>query len=132
MAEFLGGAEITARTEMLGITNKLQDAQIAAAKTKEVNKTAYLQSIKNVSKQFESIFLGYMLQQMRKTVPEDPIFGNSAAKNIFSDMHDEALSKEMANAGGIGLAAMLYKQLASEGIKLDPGAVVKQNTDISI
>jgi Rod binding domain-containing protein len=111
--DFLGGAEVTARTEMLGMTNTLQQAQIQAKKTEGTKDADYMKQIKKVSADFESIFLGYMLKQMRKTVPEDPLFGNTNAKDIFYDMYDDATAKELSKAGGIGLAAILYKQLST-------------------
>ena len=116
--DFLGGAEMSARTDMLNMTNTLQQAVIQAKKTENSKQSNYTQQLQKVSRDFESIFLGYMLKQMRKTVPEDPIMGNSNAKDIYFDMYDDALSKELSKAGGIGLAAMLYKQLsASENAK---------------
>ena len=67
-----------------------------------------------------------MLKQMRNTIPEDPIFGKSNAKDIFESMYDDATSKELSKAGGIGLASILYKQLAT--IQTTKPA----NTDIKI
>lgn len=113
MADFLGGSEIAARAQMLAIDNKLASAQVAAQKTKVENvKTGELANLKKVSQEFESIFLGYMLKQMRKTVPPDPLFGDSTAKGIFYDMHDDEMAKELSKAGGIGLAVILYNQLS--------------------
>jgi flagellar protein FlgJ len=111
--DFLGGAEITARTQMLNMTNTLQQAEVQAKKTENTKQSDYMKQLEKVSKDFESIFLGYMLKQMRKTVPDDPIMGNSNAKDIYQDMYDDALSKEFAKAGGIGLATMMYKQFAA-------------------
>ncbi len=115
MTDFLGASEITARAEILNLDNKLKTAQIQASKVKN-NNLSETERLKEVCREFESIFLGYILKQMRKTVPEDPIFGNSVAKDIFNDMHDEALSRELARAGGIGLASILYKQLSQIAI----------------
>ncbi len=115
--DFLGGSEITAKTELLSMSNTLQQAEIQARKAEAAKDSAYLAQIQKVSKEFESIFLGYMLKQMRKTVPEDPLFGQSNARDIFFDMYDDATAKEMAKAGGIGLAAILYKQLATLDVK---------------
>jgi peptidoglycan hydrolase FlgJ len=123
--DFLGGAEITARTDVLSMTNTLQQAELQAKKAENHKQSDYMKQLQNVSRDFESIFLSYMLKQMRKTVPEDPLMGNSNAKEIFSDMYDEALSKELAKAGGIGLAAMMYKQFsATENAKKAAQAAV--------
>jgi Rod binding domain-containing protein len=46
--------------------------------------------------------------------------GNSTAKDIFSDMHDDEVSKDLSKAGGIGLATMIYKQLASNVAQKEP------------
>ena len=124
--DFLGGSEISAKAEMLTMTNTLQQAQLQAKRTEGARDSKYLSQLQKVSRDFESIFLSYMLKQMRKTVPEDPIFGNSNTKDIFQDMYDDATSRELSKAGGIGLASILYKQLAT--IQTTKPA----NTDIKI
>lgn len=113
MADFLGGSEIAARAQMLSIDSKLASAEIAAKKTgTDASKTGETARLRKVSQEFESIFLGYMLKQMRKTVPPDPLFGSSTAKDIFYDMHDDEMAKELSKAGGIGLAVILFNQLS--------------------
>ncbi len=110
--DYLGGSEIIARKEMLNLANSVQQAEIQAKKVENKEKTEYLKQLQMVTREFESIFLSYMMKQMRKTIPEDPLFGNSVAKDIFYDLYDEAITKELSKAGGIGLASILYNQLA--------------------
>ena len=110
--DYLGGSEIIARKEMLNLANSVQQAELQAKKVENKNKTEYLKQLEMVTREFESIFLSYMMKQMRKTIPEDPLFGNSIAKDIFYDLYDEAITKELSKAGGIGLASILYQQLA--------------------
>lgn len=110
--DFLGGSEIIARKEMINMTNSVQQAEIQAKKVEDKNKTEYLKQLEQVTREFESIFLSYMMKQMRKTIPEDALFGNSIAKDIFYDMYNDVISKELSKAGGIGLAFILYNQLA--------------------
>jgi flagellar protein FlgJ len=121
MSDFLGGAEISVRAGMLNMNNTLEQAKVEASKTtktdksgeiSEADKAKELARIRDVSQQFESIFLSYMMKQMKKTIPEDSLFGDSNAKDIFYDMHYDNLGKEMSKAGGIGLATILYNQLA--------------------
>lgn len=109
--DFLGGSEIIARKEMLNLTNSVQQAEIQAKKVESKNKTEYMQELEKVTREFESIFLSYMMKQMRKTIPEDALFGNSIAKDIFYDMYNDVISRELSKAGGIGLATILYNQL---------------------
>ena len=95
---------------MLNMTNKVQQAELLTKKT-QVKDSAYIAQLQKVSRDFESIFLSYMLKQMRRTVPESTLIEKSVAKDIFYEMHDEEIAKELAKAGGIGLGAILYKQL---------------------
>lgn len=68
--------------------------------------------LKAAAEQFESLFIQQLLTQMRKTVPKSDLFGNRNAENLFESMYDEQLSIEMARAGGMGLAAVIYQQMA--------------------
>ncbi|MBP7793255.1 MAG: rod-binding protein [Candidatus Goldbacteria bacterium] len=110
--DFLGGSEIVLKKEMINLSNSVQQAELQAKKVENKNKTENMKQLEQVTREFESIFLSYMLNQMRKTVPEDPIFGNSIAKDIFYDMYNDAISRELSKAGGIGLASILYNQMA--------------------
>jgi flagellar protein FlgJ len=109
--DFLGGSEIILKKEMIDLSNSVQQAELQAKKVENKNKTEYMKQLERVTREFESIFLSYMLKQMRKTIPEDPIFGNSIAKDIFYDMYNDTISKELSKAGGIGLASILYNQM---------------------
>jgi len=61
-------------------------------------------------KQFEQLFLFQMLREMRKTVPDDGLFGESGQKAYFEEMMDDFIAGEMAASGQFGVA----KQMASE------------------
>ena len=64
------------------------------------------------------MFLSMMYKQMRATVPEGGLFGKkSNAMNIFEDMRDTELMNEVSKSGGIGIADMMYKQLAPTALK---------------
>ena len=94
----------------------LQLAQVAGAADKaqasaSAKPNAEMAKLVKVSKDFESIFLAYMLKTMRQSVPKEGIMEESQGEEIFSSMRDEELSKGMANAGGIGLGKLLVDQL---------------------
>lgn len=61
---------------------------------------------------FEAFFLNYLLQSMRKTVPKGGLIDLGFAGETYTGMLDQALSEEMAKAGGIGLARILIEQLS--------------------
>jgi flagellar protein FlgJ len=68
--------------------------------------------LRNTCKDFEAMYLNLMYSKMRETVPDNPLFGSSNGEKIMQSMLDTELTKQMANAGGVGLADMMYKQLS--------------------
>lgn len=70
--------------------------------------------LKDACRQFEGVFFGMMLKEMRKTVPEDTLLGDEGHRQeIFQGMMDNEVSTQMSKqdtAGG--LADLMYKQLA--------------------
>jgi len=68
------------------------------------------EAIKQVAKQFESLFVQMMLKSMRDTVPENQLFGSKAGK-MYQDMYDKQLSMHISNGKGIGLAKTIERQL---------------------
>lgn len=100
------------------ISQMLRDAERKASKgygaghvVNSADINAQDKELKKACKGFESMFLQMMYRQMRSTVPEDTLFGESHALKIFQDMRDDELMKKTAEAGGIGLGELLYKQL---------------------
>jgi peptidoglycan hydrolase FlgJ len=68
------------------------------------------EAIKQVAKQFESLFVQMMLKSMRDTVPENELFGSKAGK-MYQEMYDKQLSMHISNGKGIGLASTIERQL---------------------
>jgi len=68
-------------------------------------------ALREVARQFESIFTKMMLDSMRKASFGDPLFGSDQA-DMYQDMMDDQLSVEMSQGKGLGLADMLIRQLS--------------------
>lgn len=67
--------------------------------------------LKQVSKNFESIFLQMLFKEMRNSVQKSDLFGNSQGMEFFESMHDEQLTQQLASAGGLGIGNMVYQKL---------------------
>ena len=67
--------------------------------------------LEEACRDFESVFIQYMLQQMRRTVPTNDLFNGGRAEEMMTSMMDTELSKSIAQQRSIGLAAILYRQL---------------------
>jgi len=69
--------------------------------------------LEQACKDFESLFINQMMQQMRKTVPQDGLFNGGRAEKIYTEMLDSEMAKSIANQRGMGLASILYRQLST-------------------
>ncbi|EFW29196.1 rod-binding protein [Selenomonas artemidis] len=105
-ASVSGAASAASGQEAQGFVRTMTDADAEAKKLREA------------CEGFEAMFLSMMYKQMRATVPEGGLFGKkSNAMNIFEDMRDTELMNEVSKSGGIGIADMMYKQLAPTALK---------------
>lgn len=75
-------------------------------------------ALKEVAKQFESLFTQMLLKSMReanKSFSEgDSLFGSEQA-DFYQDMFDDQLSVHLSQGKGLGLADLLVRQLAGAG-----------------
>jgi flagellar protein FlgJ len=67
-------------------------------------------AMRQVAKQFESVFARMMIKSMRDAIGKDPIFGSDTAQT-YQGMFDDQLSMQMTQGRGLGLADMLMRQL---------------------
>jgi peptidoglycan hydrolase FlgJ len=71
-------------------------------------------AVRQVARQFESLFARMMIKSMRDAVGRDPIFGSDQAQT-YQGMFDDQLSLELTKGRGLGLADMLMRQLQHSG-----------------
>ncbi len=83
------------------------------AKLKNEAKNNAPEAIKEVAKQFESIFVGMMLKSMRQASLAEGIL-DSSQSDFYRDMYDQQLSVNLSTKGGIGLAGLIEKQLSPD------------------
>ncbi len=63
--------------------------------------------------ELERLFAFSLVQEMRKSVPEDGLLGHPAQRRLFDEMLDDALAGAMAKSGQLGLARQIESQLAA-------------------
>ena len=63
---------------------------------------------------FEAMFLDIMFKEMRNTVPENSLFGESQGEKIWHSMLDTELMQNVAKSGGFGVADMMYDNLIDQ------------------
>ena len=89
-----------------------------------------LETLRNVAKQFESMFMQMVLKSMRSASQGESLF-DSKQSLFYRDMFDKELSVKLSSSGGMGLADLLVEQLSRPSIpsRPDPFAVDKNDTD---
>ena len=92
-----------------GAFNHVLNAQVPG-KESGLNDSGKLEKACN---DFEALFVKYMMQQMRETVPADGLFGQSQAEKIYTGMLDDEVAKSVSHGRGLGLAKAMYEQMAA-------------------
>jgi flagellar protein FlgJ len=70
--------------------------------------------LKGLCQDFEAILIHTFLRQMRETVPEDGYLDAGMGQDLFQDMMDMEVAREMARKGGFGLGRLLYQQFQND------------------
>jgi Rod binding domain-containing protein len=67
--------------------------------------------IDGVAKDFESMFIGIMLEQMFGDSLGSEMFGDKQTADVYKGLMMESYGKEITNAGGIGVAPYVKAEL---------------------
>ncbi|OQY45224.1 MAG: hypothetical protein B6240_09105 [Desulfobacteraceae bacterium 4572_87] len=62
----------------------------------------------------ESLFISYLLKEMRATIPKDGFLSGGKGEEIYTSMLDSQLAKELAAERGIGLSPLLHESLSNK------------------
>ncbi len=69
-------------------------------------------NLEETCKEFESIFIKQMIKGMRRTVIKSGLLKEGMQKEIYQDLFDQQVAREMARGRGIGLGEKLYESLS--------------------
>ena len=75
--------------------------------------------------EFEALFINMMLKELRSTVNKSGLMDGGKAEELYTGLMDTQISRDLATQGGIGLAAMLYRQMAAESDAQQPAPAEK-------
>jgi peptidoglycan hydrolase FlgJ len=80
------------------------------AKLKQGAREQTPEAIKEVAKQFESVFLSMVLKSMRQAKLADGALDNNQSE-FYRDMYDQQMAIHLAGKPGVGLADLIAQQL---------------------
>ena len=65
--------------------------------------------LKKACQDFEAIFISYLYKSMRGETGKDGLFGKGLGNDLFQDLFDAEMAKNIASGEGICLAERLYR-----------------------
>ncbi len=90
--------------------------------TAEQKKDNDLKSIKEMSREFETMLIMEMYKTMRKAIPKSELFEQSIATEMFQEMFDMEVARATAAGNGLGIADAMYRQMAELADKSSTGS----------
>lgn len=69
--------------------------------------------LKAVCREFESVMVAQMLSQVRNTTGGGGMLEGGSAMRTYRSMMDDALARDIAHGEGLGVADVLFRQLAA-------------------
>ena len=71
--------------------------------------------LEKVCAELESLFISYLLKEMRATIPKSGFMDGGKAEESYTSMLDSQLARELALKGGIGLASIMSRDMSGTG-----------------
>ena len=92
-------------------TSDLSKTQPTAPGLDEAETAQVRTRAKDAAEKFEGQFLSFMLQQMFEGVKAEEPFGGGHGEEMFRSLMTDAMGKQMAKKGGIGLADTIQREI---------------------
>lgn len=67
------------------------------------------EGVKQLCQDFEAIFIHSLFKEMRQTIPEDGYLEKGQGEEMFQDIMDMEVARNMARKGGMGLGRLIYE-----------------------
>lgn len=107
---------------MTSINSEIGNAIQAAHTQAKADYTKQTDRVKKATQDFEAVFVGMMLKQMRKSMAgENALFGQSSEAKVYQDMMDDTLAQQMSRTGTFGISNAMMKSIAGR-LPPDPDA----------
>ena len=98
----------------LDVKQRLDQTRRALSVAGQGSEEATDSELEKACQEMESIFLNFLLKEMRNTINRSGFISGGTAENIYTGMLDAEISKVIAARGSIGLSKILYEQLGKD------------------
>jgi flagellar protein FlgJ len=73
--------------------------------------------LRRACRDLETVFLTHLVKSMGSTADQSGLFGKAPGSDLYDSMMHDALASAVADAGGAGLADLLYRQLQNAEVE---------------
>ncbi len=78
--------------------------------------------LRAVAKEFESLFLSYMLSVMRETIDDSGLTEKGPGESIYTELFDQEVARSLAGRGALGISDILIRKLSGQVTPAAPEA----------
>jgi len=114
MADIISIPDVSWQT--IDLTNKMKKAQTSLESASLPGSGADDHDVKKACAEMESLFIHYLIKEMRATIPKSEFLGGGKAHEMYTSMLDTHLARELADKGGIGLSSLLMDRLSAKDV----------------
>ena len=93
------------------MNNQIEKVKDSVERHKLASTGANDPDLKKACAEFESLFMSYLLKEMRTTIPKSDFINGGRAEEIYTSMLDSEMARDLSAKGGIGLSSILLDQL---------------------
>ncbi len=86
----------------------------ALQKDSRTGAAASSERLRAVAREFESLFLNYMLSVMRETIDDSGLAERGAGEAIYTELFDQEVARCLAGRGALGISDLLIQKLSSQ------------------
>lgn len=97
--------------QTINLTTKAERVKRAFTSEKLTSSGRNDPQLRKACSELESLFITYLLKEMRATIPKSDFLNGGKAEEIYTSMLDSQMARELSAKGGIGLSSVLLDQL---------------------
>ena len=91
----------------------ISDLESQVGQVKQEALTPSLAAVESAASEFETLFANLLLKEMRKTLEPETLFGKDPG-DVYGGLFDMFLGQAVAQAGGLGVGAMVRSYLETQ------------------
>lgn len=79
-----------------------------------VNREVEKEKLRQAACDLEGLFVEQMFQAMRQATPDNALTSGGSGEKMFREMMDRETAKTISSGPGLGIGAMVYRQLVEQ------------------